>query len=164
MTVFEASESARPPGNTSSQTNKITVTAPPPPPPPFCEGFEGGGAAAPATSASSARHVELLSQLEVPGGSGQVVVNGASLAFAGRGRSIASAPGRRGENRVEAQLVQGGGPGQWRFELRGSEAFEPGSLRVVAGEVVLVGSDAIVFRLGGRAGERIVFTFRSTGS
>jgi hypothetical protein len=108
--------------------------------------------------------VALASQLEVPGGSGQVVVNGASLAFAGRGRSSALATGRRGENRVEAQLVQGGGPGQWRFELRGSEGFEAGSLRVVAGQVALVANDAIVFSLRGRPGERVVFTFRASGN
>jgi hypothetical protein len=70
------------------------------------------------------------------------------------------AGGRRGENRVEAQLVQAAGAGQWRFELRG-DALQAGSLRVVAGEVLQVSSDAIVFRMSGKPGERIVFTFKS---
>ena len=47
------------------------------------------------------------------------------------------AGGRRGENRVEAQLVQAAGAGQWRFEL-GALPLEAGSLRVVAGDVALV--------------------------
>jgi hypothetical protein len=66
--------------------------------------------------------------------------------------------------RVEAQLVEAHGrPGTWRFELEpGGEALvRSGSLRVVAGSVVEVGPRAVTFRLQGRAGERVVFTFRS---
>ena len=62
--------------------------------------------------------------------------------------------------RVEAQLVQASGGGQWRFEIR-SDTLEAGSLRVLAGEVALVSSDAVVFRMSGKPGERVVFTFRS---
>jgi hypothetical protein len=161
MTVFEPSETANPPVNKASQTNLVTVIGPPP----VTFGEQCGGRgnqdfseAAPAPGA--ARHVELSSQLDVAGGAGQVVVNGSSLAFASRGRSTVQAGGRRGENRVEAQLVQAAGAGQWRFELRG-DALQAGSLRVVAGEVLQVSSDAIVFRMSGKPGERIVFTFKS---
>jgi hypothetical protein len=35
----------------------------------------------------------------------------------------------------------------------------PGSLRVVAGEVVQAAPAAVAFRLRGRPGERVVFTF-----
>lgn len=159
MTVFEPSGSARPPVNIASQTNLVTVNGPPPPP--FCS--DRLAQAPPHTgdaASGSSRGVDLASQLDVAGGSGQVVVNGTSLAFAGRGRSALAARGRRGENRVEAQLVQAAGGGQWRFEVHG-EGLEAGSLRVVAGEVTLVSSDAVVFRMSGKPGERVVFTFRS---
>jgi hypothetical protein len=67
---------------------------------------------------------------------------------------------QKGANRVEAVLVRGGGrPGTWRFDFSGQSAFKPGSLRVIAGTVVLVTGDAVVFRLNGRPGERMVFTF-----
>ena len=83
--------------------------------------------------------------------------------FAGKGRSSAVATGRRGENRIEAQLVQGSGrPGTWRFELGSTASFEAGSLRVIAGEVAQITGDAVVFRLKGQPGERVVFTFRTT--
>jgi len=108
------------------------------------------------------RRLAWSTQLDVPNGSGQVVVNGASAVFSGPGRSNAVAMGRRGENRMEAQLVQASGkPGTWRFELSATSSLEPGSIRVVAGDVALVTGDAIVFQLKGTPGERVVFTFRT---
>jgi hypothetical protein len=68
-------------------------------------------------------------------------------------------PALPGDNLVEALVVDGKGrPGTWRFELAGDVV--PGSLRVEAGEVVQVMGDAIVFRMTGKAGERIAFRFR----
>lgn len=108
------------------------------------------------------RRLAWWTQLDVPNASGQVVVNGASAVFSGPGRSNAVAVGRRGENRIEAQLVQAGGkPGTWRFELAATPSLEPGSIRVVAGDVALVTGDTIVFQLKGTPGERLVFTFRT---
>jgi len=109
-----------------------------------------------------ARRIGWASQLDVEGASGQVMVNGETAAFAGPGGSTALAAGRRGENRVEAQLVQGAGkPGTWRFELGATANLVPGSLRVLAGSVAEISGEAVVFRLSGRAGERVVFTFRT---
>ena len=69
---------------------------------------------------------------------------------------------RIGENRVEATLVQATGqPGLWRFELGAEQSLEPGSLRVIAGEVALVTPDSMAFRMKGRPGERVVFTFHA---
>jgi hypothetical protein len=108
--------------------------------------------------AASAAPAAWTSQLEIPGARGQVVVNGRQALFPGPGRVALAVPLSPGENRVEAQLVQAEGKaGLWRFELRDQV---PGSLRVIAGQVALVTGDAVVFRLGGRAGERVVFTFR----
>jgi len=56
------------------------------------------------------------------------------------------------------------GPGTWRFELQDKQFLEPGSLSVLEGEPVLVLPDAIVFRLAGRPGEVVAFTFRATVS
>jgi hypothetical protein len=157
MTVFEPSDSGRPPENIATSTNVVTVVVPAP------TTTLGRGVAATSDegSGSAATVVALQSQLDVAKGAGQVVVNGSSAVFARPGRQGAVATGRRGENRVEAQLVEGAGPGSWRFELAGTPGYEPGSLRVVAGEVALVAGDAVVFRMAGRAGERVVFTFRT---
>jgi PKD domain-containing protein len=90
----------------------------------------------------------------------QVVVNGASPAFPGRGRGFGSARLVDGENRVEAVVVESAGkPGLWRIDLKPSEAILAGSLRVVSGEAVLVGPASATFRLSGNQGERIVFSF-----
>jgi hypothetical protein len=121
-------------------------------------GLSGSRAATPAPG----RRLAWNSQLDVADGSGQVVVNGSTAVFSGPGRSTAMALGQRGENRIEAQLVQGSGrPGTWRFELGSTASLEPGSLRVVAGNVAMISGDAVVFRLGGRPGERVVFTFKT---
>jgi hypothetical protein len=97
------------------------------------------------------------SELAVPGGRGQVIWNGVESMYPGAGVSALPTSGQRGLNRVEAVLVQGDGrPGTWRFDLAG---VQPGSLRIVAGDVALVGESAVVFRLRGRPGERAVFTF-----
>jgi hypothetical protein len=113
-------------------------------------------------AAPASRRLAWASQLEVEGASGQVVVNGEAASFAGRGRSTAVAMGRRGENRVEAQLVQGTGrPGTWRFDLGSTGSLAKGSVRVIAGEVALITPDAVVFRMKGTPGERVVFSFRT---
>jgi hypothetical protein len=92
-----------------------------------------------------------------------VLVNGSAAAFAGPGLSVGMAYGQRGENRVEARVVQGAGkPGTWRFELGSTANLVPGSLRVLAGSVTEVSGDALVFRLSGRPGERVMFTFRTS--
>jgi len=86
-------------------------------------------------------------------------LNGRTAFYPGEGRSMGAAPTRRGTNRFEAQLAAASGPGSWRFDfLPGS--FEPGSLRVVAGEVVELSNETVVFRLRGEPGERVVLTFR----
>jgi hypothetical protein len=122
---------------------------------------EGAGASVPEVTPAS-RRVAWSSELDLDGGSGQVVVNGEAAAFAARGRSSGAALGRRGVNRVEAQVVEAAGrPGTWRFELDTTASLQAGSIRVVAGEVALVTESAIVFRLKGRPGERLVFSFRT---
>jgi hypothetical protein len=123
---------------------------------------ENTGSSAGPAQAAAARRVAWASELDLEGGSGQVVVNGEAAAFAARGRSAGAVLGRRGLNRLEAQVVQAAGtPGTWRFELGTTGSLEAGSLRVIAGEVALVTENAIVFRLKGRPGERVVFTFKT---
>jgi hypothetical protein len=100
-----------------------------------------------------------VTQLDVPGGRGQIVLNGSEALFPAAGRAPLSVRPRSGDNRIEAQLVQGQGrAGLWRFELAGDRTVA-GSLRVIAGEVALVTGDVVVFRLKGQPGERVVFTF-----
>ena len=113
----------------------------------------------PATASRSAATSTLLSELDLPGGSGQVVVND-EAAFPRAGRSALALRPRAGENRLEATLVEGRGPGTWRFDLQSVRGLRPESLRVIAGEAAQVGGGAVTFRLRGRTGERIVLSFR----
>jgi len=103
------------------------------------------------------------SQLDLPGASLQLMVNDDQLVLVGSGRASAIIGARPGENRIEVRTLKGDGrPGTWRFELEDKGAIEPGSLRVLSGDVVLVTSDSVVFRLTGRAGERVAFAFTTS--
>jgi hypothetical protein len=105
------------------------------------------------------RRVVWTSDLRVPGGRGQIVMNGTASVAPGEGRAYAVTPSVKGENRLEATLVNASGkPGTWRFEFTGN-SVKPGSIRVIAGEASLVAGGAIEFRLKGTPGERIVFAF-----
>jgi hypothetical protein len=107
-----------------------------------------------------------LSELQVPAARGQVVVDGAEAVFPSTGSETFATPLGPGPHRFEATLVAGAarsGPGgSWRFDLQALRVA-PGSLRVVAGDAIQVGADALVFRLRGRAGERVVFGFEVAG-
>jgi hypothetical protein len=110
----------------------------------------------------SANQVSWSSDLQVAGASGQIVTNGSAAAFVASGRAptIGVSAGQVGWNRIEAQLVQAAGkPGTWRFDLGSTPGFVAGSLRVVAGDLALATGDALVFRMKGVPGERVVFTF-----
>lgn len=105
------------------------------------------------------------SELQPAGARGQVVVDGSEAVFPSAGRESFATPLGPGSHRFEATLVEGGragAGGTWGFDLQ-SLRVAPGSLRVVAGEVVQVGADRLVFRLRGRTGERVVFTFEVAG-
>ncbi len=107
------------------------------------------------TAASSAA---VVSELGVPDGAGQVVVN-AEAAFPRTGRHVLAVRVQAGENRVEATLVEARSGGTWRVDLGGVPGLMPETLRVVAGDVVQVAADSVTFRLQGRPGERVVFVF-----
>ena len=98
------------------------------------------------------------SELALPGGRGQLIANGTDVVFPGAGRSDHVLPARLGQNGLEAVLVEGGAPGVWRFTLAGG-SIRAGSLRVLAGDVLVVGPQTVTFRLRGRSGERVVFVF-----
>jgi len=100
-----------------------------------------------------------VSDLDLAGARGQVVVDGVNATFQSRGPQQGAIDPTPGLHRVEATVVSAEDrPGTWRFQLAGPLA--PGSLRVVAGTVVSSGEGALLFRLSGKAGERIVFVFR----
>jgi len=121
-----------------------------------CEIAQTGAGAATAQRTG----LSMQTVLAVPAAQGQVVVNGSAALFQEVGRRQSAVETRPGPNSVEATLVQAQGrPGTWRFEMNG--LFEPGSFRVIAGDVALLTSEAIVFRLAGRPGERVVFSFRA---
>jgi hypothetical protein len=110
-------------------------------------------------ASTAAEGTSWTSTLDAAGGSGQVVVDGILGAFQQRvGQRLQRL--RSGPHRMEGVLVNGDGrSGTWRFELGG--LFEPGSLQVIAGDAAIVTANTVVFRLAGRPGERVAFTFRS---
>jgi hypothetical protein len=101
----------------------------------------------------------LASRFEVPGARGHVLLNGVLLPPPGSGDSTWTVSAVDGQNRLEAQILDAGRAGTWRFDLSGIPGMERGSLRVLTGQAIAVGPDSIVFRLAGRAGERIGLAF-----
>jgi hypothetical protein len=114
----------------------------------------------------SAQAASWGSELQPAGARGQVVVDGTNVVFPSAGKESFATPLGAGPHRFEATLVEGAGRGgtggSWRFDLQALRVA-PGSLQVVAGDVVQLGADAVVFRLRGRAGERVVFAFEVAG-
>ncbi len=136
-------------GITQTETYDVTVTP-------------SGFTVSAADQRPAQRRLSWVSQLDVADARGQVVVNGESVVYTDRGRSAAAVVGRRGENRLEAQVVQGSGkPGTWRLDLSGTASLVKGSLRVIAGDVQAIGGDSVIFRVSGKPGERVVLAFRT---
>ena len=100
----------------------------------------------------------LVSDLAVPGGRGQLVVDGTAV-FVRDGRSPVTVRGAARQVRVEATLVDARAAGSWRFDLSPMAGVLPDSVQVIAGDVVQAAGGALVFRVQGRPGERIVFSF-----
>lgn len=103
--------------------------------------------------------ITFTSDLDLEDGQGQIVVDGAIATFQPRGSQPGAIDSTPGSHRVEATVVSAAGrPGTWRFRLAGAVA--PGSLRGVAGVVLSSSAEEILFRVSGKAGERILFVFR----
>jgi len=99
--------------------------------------------------------------LDVPGAIGQSVVDGQVVVAESGRRAQQMARSREGDAVVAATLIKADGkPGTWRFEALPGESIEPGSLRVLQGDVALLTPTAVVFRLKGNAGERVSFSYR----
>jgi PKD repeat protein len=110
------------------------------------------------TDALRGRAATVVSRLDAAGARALATLNGAPLAPPSPGMSTWTIEPRAGDNRLEAQLAEGA-TGTWRLELAGVPGLERGTLRVLAGEVVSLGADVVVFRLKGRSGERVVLAF-----
>jgi uncharacterized repeat protein (TIGR01451 family) len=63
---------------------------------------------------------------------------------------------------VEATLtsIEAGGDLRWRFEFEGGGGIAPGSIEPLEGDVLARGPLGIAFRLAGRPGEKVRFTYR----
>jgi hypothetical protein len=117
----------------------------------------------PAPGRTTATSASWVSELSVDGGRGQVVVDGTEAVFPAAGVETFTTAAGPGTHRFEATLVDSSGrPGSWRFDLAPLKAV-PGSLRVVAGEAAVAGSAAVVFRVKGKPGERVVFSVEVGG-
>jgi len=68
--------------------------------------------------------------------------------------------GRAGRNSIEAYLLSGTrSEGVWRFDFSGDEHFAPGSIEVKRGDVIARDAHRVAFRLAGKSGDRVEFTF-----
>jgi PKD repeat protein len=111
----------------------------------------GFGVTAPGTST-------LVSRLEAPSGRAEATLNGSSLGAITEGMRSLTLSVPSGENRLEGALVAGA-RGTWTLDLSGIAELERGSLRVLTGDALAVGPDTVVFRLSGRANERVGVAF-----
>ena len=100
----------------------------------------------------------LVSRVDAPSARAQATLNGAPLAQIATGVQTIAVSVVEGENRLEALLLDVA-KGTWTLDLSGIAGLERGSLRVLSGNAVSVGPDSVVFRLSGRAGERISLAF-----
>jgi hypothetical protein len=99
------------------------------------------------------------STLDVEGARGQLVIDGQSLRYVDRGVARGELAAGSGVRQVVAQLVAARGrAGTWSFRL---PTARPGSVRALAGDAVEVTPDRVTFRLDGRPGERVVFSFET---
>jgi hypothetical protein len=112
------------------------------------------------TIAPPSSSAAIVSRFDVAGVRAQALLNGTLLPEPRPGTTRMSVTARAGENRLEAQVLDAGRGGTWTFDLSAVPGLERGTLRVTSGEAVAVGPDSIVFRLTGRAGERIGFAFQ----
>jgi hypothetical protein len=94
--------------------------------------------------------------LDAPGATGNITVDGAATAAAGRALSMLAVKEGPGAVRVTGVLATASGPGIWRFE-RQAGAGPPVRVKVLEGQVSLVTPDAVVFRVRGQPGERVSF-------
>ena len=106
--------------------------------------------------AASLAPAQWTSQLDAPGATGNVTVNGASTAGVGRASARIAVAEGPGEVRVQGVLATGSGPGSWRFE-RHAGTGPPVGVKVLEGQVSLVTPEAVVFRVRGQPGERVAF-------
>jgi hypothetical protein len=102
--------------------------------------------------------LRVRSTLGVHGGRGEISVNG-STSQVREGEANVVGAEQSGDNQVDARLLEANGEGFWRFDVSGSEPLAPGTLRVLAGELAGVAAGSVVFRLSGRAGERVAFAW-----
>lgn len=96
------------------------------------------------------------------GARGEILLNGSQLVHADSSApAVHHLRARIGENSVEARLVSGGSSeGFWRFDFSATPQFEPGSLVLVAGDLLSLDGRSVTFRVSGVAGERVKFTYR----
>lgn len=86
----------------------------------------------------------------------RILLNGAPVPTSGEG--LASGESRSGRNVVEAVALDPHGlPGVWRFSFK--QGLQVGSIRTLEGQLAEITWDSIAYRLAGRSGERVAFTF-----
>jgi hypothetical protein len=96
----------------------------------------------------------------VKDGKGQIVWDGTRAEFVEQHAFGALRESEGALHRLEATLVDAAGqPGTWAFRF--GRGLKPRSLQVIAGKVVSLTQDAVIFHIDGTPGERIVFTLRT---
>jgi hypothetical protein len=104
--------------------------------------------------------VTWTSALSSTGAKAQVWHDGALALIQTSGQQTVSVASDRPVNTIVGELLDGQGAGAiWTFRFH--DGFKPGSLKPQSGNVAHLLADTIVFRLGGKKGERVAFTFET---
>jgi hypothetical protein len=144
------------PTPTATETPVATETATP-----------GGDPSTPSANGPSKDSPSVIltwtSALSSTGGKGQVWLNGAGAIIQASGQQTVSLSSDQGTHTIQGELIEGtGAGGLWTFQLR--RGFKAGSIQTQSGNVAQLTPDTVVFRLAGRKGERVAFTFEAAGS
>ena len=107
------------------------------------------------------RSLTALAQLTGEEAIGSVIANGTLVQATAGSPLLLNFEARGGSNQVQARLDRSAKNVTWRFEFPDGSNVVPGSLHVVAGDVILSTPQSIVFRLEGKKGETVAFTFQT---
>jgi uncharacterized repeat protein (TIGR02543 family) len=111
-------------------------------------------------SQMDARRTPLRTRLALPGGRGDVVVDGRTVSVGAGAEVEIVFDGASGDHLVEAWAREGTGEGVWRFAFAPGDSGARRITAVLGGEPVTVTPDAIVFRIRGRLPQKVSFVVR----
>jgi hypothetical protein len=99
----------------------------------------------------------LRSRLVLPGGRGDVAVDGRTISLGAGMETEIAAGASAGDYVVEGWVREGSGEGFWRFAFAPSSPSGRSIRNVLAGEPVSLTPDAVIFRIRGKLPQKVAF-------